>query len=121
MVIKEEVVKALQQASELLKDKDLVDKLSVQVVKGSEMTWVELASGLVATTVDSIEKGKIVLTGTQKKALATDIILPLLKDKLPFYLKPFASMVIGWFIDILVGGLNKLFTKDWKKEEPKDK
>jgi len=121
MVIKEEVVKAIQQAGELLKDKDLADKLSVQVVKGSDMTWIELASGLVATTVDSIESGKISLSGTQKKALATDIILPLLKDKLPFYVKPFASMLIGWFIDILVGGLNKLFTKKWKQEEPKNK
>ena len=121
MVIKEEVVKALEQAGELLKDKELADKLTTQVVQGSELTWLELASNVIATTVDSVESGKISLSGAQKKALATDIVLPLIQDKLPFYIKPFASMIIGWFIDILVGGLNKLFTKSWKKEEKKSK
>lgn len=121
MIIKEEVIEALEQAGELLKDKDLADKLATQVVQGSELTWLQLASSVIATTVDSVESGKIVLSGNQKKALVTDIVLPLLKNKLPFYLKPFASMIIGWFIDILVGGLNKLFTKSWKKEEKKSK
>ena len=63
-----------------------------------------------------VENSQVVLPAQVKASIVTNIVMPLLKDKLPWYVKPFASKLIGWFIDVIIAALNKLFTKQWGKE-----
>ena len=77
------------------------------------MTWFELLQNVTPIVIASVEKGKIELTSQEKANLATDIILPLVKDKLPWYIKPFANTLIKKVIDVIISALNKLFTSDW--------
>ena len=51
------------------------------------------------------------LTGPEKKEVLVKALDELIK--LPAYLEPLDGPAIGWMIDYIVLGLNKLFGKDW--------
>lgn len=116
MQIKEEAVEVLKKAGDLLKEPELAATLEHAINSKGDMTWLDLAGTVLPIAIDSVENSKVVLTGEQKNAIVTGILLPLVKDKLPWYVKPFAAKLISWAIDLIVGTLNKLFTKKWKKE-----
>lgn len=109
----ETVREALEDAKGLLNTSELSRKLNKTIVNSSDMTWFELLQNVTPIVIASVEKGKIELTSQEKANLATDIILPLVKDKLPWYIKPFANTLIKKVIDVIVSALNKLFTSDW--------
>lgn len=113
----------------LIETEELKKQLDKVIVEGQELTWLGLTAELLPIVISSVENGKVQITSTEKANLVGKIILPLIKDKLPFYLKPFASMLIKYFIDIVVTALNKLFSHDWgekiknlfKKEKKEEK
>lgn len=109
----ETVREALEDAKGLLNTSELSRKLNKTIVNSSDMTWFELLQNVTPIVIASVEKGKIELTSQEKANLATDIILPLVKDKLPWYIKPFANTLIKKVIDVIISALNKLFTSDW--------
>ena len=109
----ETVREALEDAKSLLNTSELSRKLNKTIVNSSDMTWFELLQNVTPIVIASVEKGKIELTSQEKANLATDIILPLVKDKLPWYIKPFANTLIKKVIDVIISALNKLFTSDW--------
>jgi len=116
MKLKEEAVEVLEKAGELLKEPELAATLQHAITSKGDMTWLDLANTVLPIAIDSVENSKVALSGKQKNAIVTDILMPLIKDKLPWYVKPFASKLISWAIDLIVNALNKLFTKKWKKE-----
>lgn len=109
----ETVREALEDAKGLLNTSELSRKLNKTIVNSSDMTWFELLQNVTPIVIASVEKGKIELTSQEKANLATDIILPLVKDKLPWYIKPFANTLIKKVIDVIISALNKLFTSNW--------
>lgn len=124
MIIREEAVKALQDASKLLQEPSLQETLSHAISSKTDATWLDLAGAVLPVAIESVENSKVVLPASIKNKVVTDMVLPLIKDKLPWYVKPFAGKLISWFIDLIVSSLNKLFTKKWgeeiaKVEEPK--
>ena len=118
MEIKQEVLEVLYKTDYLLKDEAFSDKIKVAVSSKSNMTWLDIASTVLPIAIDSVENSKVHLSSATKNAIVTNVVLPLIKDKLPWYIKPFASKLISWAIDLIVSTLNKLFTKKWKKELP---
>ena len=106
----------LNEVKELINTDELRTKLKRVVVAGSESTWLDLTGEVLPLVVSAVENGKVELTSAQKSTLASDIILPLIKDKLPWYIKPFASSLVKWLISVAVSTLNKLLTKDWNAQ-----
>ena len=111
--INEEV---LENVKELINTEELGAKLGKTIVTGSDLTWLDLTGEVLPLVVSAVENGKVELTSAQKSALATNIVLPLIKDKLPWYIKPFASSLVKWLIAVAVSTLNKLLTKDWNAQ-----
>lgn len=109
----ETLKEVLDGAKGIINSNELEKKLNKVISNSSDMTWLDLANSAIPFVVTSIENGKVELSGSQKSKLASDIVLPLIKDKLPWYLKPIAGTLIKKVIDIIVGVLNKLFTHDW--------
>lgn len=110
-----ELAAVLNDAKSVINSGELEKKLNKVISSSSDMTWLDLANSAIPVVVTSIENGKVELTGSQKSKLASDIILPLIKDKLPWYIKPIAGTLVKTLIDIVIGILNKLFTHDWGK------
>lgn len=109
-----ELVKdTLKDVSAFLNTKELQKKLNKTISASSNATWFDLVKTLTPTVVAAVENGKVELSGKEKANLATNIIMPLIKDKLPWYIKPFANTIIGKAIDIVVAALNKLFSNEW--------
>ena len=79
----------------------------------SNMTWLDVAQTALPIAIESVENSKVVLPAQVKASIVANVVMPLIKDKLPWYVKPFATKLIGWFIDVIVASLNKLFTKQW--------
>ena len=73
----------LNEVKELINTDELRTKLKRVVVAGSETTWLDLTGEVLPLVVSAVENGKVELTSAQKSTLASDIILPLIKDKLP--------------------------------------
>ncbi len=116
MQIKEEALEVLQKASVLLKEPELANVLQRSLYSKTNMTWLDVAQTVLPIAIESVENSKVVLPGSAKNEIVTEIVLPLIKDKLPWYIKPFAAKLLSWVIDLIVGALNKLFTKDWGKD-----
>lgn len=115
MQIKEQALQALNTAAAVLKDADLPAAMTQAISSKSDMTWLDIAQTALPIAIESVENSKVVLPASTKSNIVSNVVLPLIKDKLPWYIRPFASTIISWFIDIIVGALNKLFTKDWGK------
>lgn len=109
----ETLKEVLDGAKGIINSNELEKKLNKVISNSSDMTWLDLANSAIPFVVTSIENGKVELSGSQKSKLASDIVLPLIKDKLPWYLKPIASALVKKVIDVVIGVLNKLFTHDW--------
>lgn len=103
----------LDGAKGIINSNELEKKLNKVISNSSDMTWLDLANSAIPFVVTSIENGKVELSGSQKSKLASDIVLPLIKDKLPWYLKPIAGALVKKVIDVVIGVLNKLFSHDW--------
>lgn len=116
MEIKETALEALNTAAAVLKDGELPAVMTQAISSKSNMTWLDVAQTALPIAIKSVENSQVVLPAQIKASIVTNIVMPLLKDKLPWYVKPFASKLIGWFIDVIVAALNKLFTKQWGKE-----
>lgn len=121
MQIKEEALEVLEKAGSLLKEPELANVLQRALYSKSNMTWLDVAQTVLPIAIESVENSKVILPGSAKNEIVTEIVMPLIKDKLPWYIKPFASKLISWAIDLIVGALNKLFTKDWGKKEDTEK
>lgn len=115
MKVKEEVLEKLGEISAMLNQPDLPEAFTKAISSKTEMTWVELAGATLPVIINSIEQSKIVMSSETKAAIANSLVLPLIKNKLPWYVKPFAAKMLGWIIDLIVSSLNKLFTKKWKE------
>ena len=116
MEIKEKALEALNTAAAVLKDGELSAVMTQAISSKSNMTWLDVAQTALPIAIESVENSQVVLPAQVKASIVTNIVMPLLKDKLPWYVKPFASKLIGWFIDVIIAALNKLFTKQWGKE-----
>lgn len=116
MEIKETALEALNTAAAVLKDGELPAVMTQAISSKSNMTWLDVAQTALPIAIKSVENSQVVLPAQVKASIVTNIVMPLLKDKLPWYVKPFASKLIGWFIDVIIAALNKLFTKQWGKE-----
>ena len=116
MEIKEKALEALNTAAAVLKDGELSAVMTQAISSKSNMTWLDVAQTALPIAIKSVENSQVVLPAQVKASIVTNIVMPLLKDKLPWYVKPFASKLIGWFIDVIIAALNKLFTKQWGKE-----
>lgn len=120
---KQKALDILQQIELLTDNEKLKNALSKVITSKSSMTWLDVCKTLLPAAVDSVENSKVVLTSKAKNKLVSDLILPLIKDKLPWYIKPFAGKLLSSIIDLVIAVLNGLFTKDWgnvKKELTKD-
>ena len=113
MEIKQQALEALNTASAVLKDGDLPAVMTQAISSKSNMTWLDVAQTALPIAIESVENSKVVLPAHVKASIVTNVVMPLIKDKLPWYVKPFATKLIGWFIDVIVASLNKLFTKKW--------
>lgn len=111
----ETLKEVLEGAKTIINSNDLEKKLNKVISNSSDMTWLDLANSAIPVVVTSVENGKVELTGSQKSKLASDIILPLIKDKLPWYIKPIAGTLVKKLIDVVIGVLNKIFSHDWGK------
>lgn len=116
MKIREEIKNALLDAQELLQDSKLSETLGKTISESSDKTWLDVATTTLPVIISTIEKGQVELSSKEKSEIVSGLIVPLIKDKLPFYIKPFATKIVNYLIDIVVGALNKLFTKDWVKD-----
>jgi len=108
-----EVKEMLNDVKDLINTEELSEKLGKAVVTGSDLTWLDLTGEVLPIVVSAVENGKVELSSAKKSALATNIILPLIKDKLPWYIKPFASSLVKWLISAVISALNNLLSKDW--------
>ena len=115
MQVKEEALEVLEKASVLLKEPELANVLQRALYSKTNMTWLDVAQTVLPIAIESVENSKVILPGAAKNEIVTEMVLPLIKDKLPWYIKPFAAKLLSWIIDLIVGALNKLFTKDWGK------
>lgn len=113
MEIKQQALEALNTAASVLKDGDLPAVMTQAISSKSNMTWLDVAQTALPIAIESVENSKVVLPAQVKSSIVTNVVMPLIKDKLPWYVKPFATKLIGWFIDVIVASLNKLFTKQW--------
>lgn len=113
MEIKQQALEALNTAASVLKDGDLPAAMTQAISSKSNMTWLDVAQTALPIAIESVENSKVVLPANVKSSIVTNVVMPLIKDKLPWYVKPFATKLIGWFIDVIVASLNKLFTKRW--------
>lgn len=120
MQIKEEAIEVLERAGQLIDDPEIAAVLQRALYSKTNMTWLEVAQTVLPLAIESVESSKVVLSGAAKNAIVTSILMPLIKDKLPWYIKPFASKLISWAIDLIVSALNKLFTKKWGKKEKEE-
>lgn len=116
MKIKEEAVQALKQAGEILKEPEFASVMQRAIYSKTDLTWLGLASTVLPIAIECVENSKVILPSKAKNELVTSVVLPIIKDKLPWYVKPFAGKLISWFIDLIIAALNKLFTKKWGKE-----
>lgn len=121
MQIKEEALEVLEKAGSLLKEPELANVLQRALYSKSNMTWLDVAQTVLPIAIESVENSQVILPGSAKNEIVTEIVLPLIKDKLPWYIKPFATKLISWAIDLIVSALNKLFTKDWGKKDEEEK
>jgi len=108
-----EVKEMLNDVKDLINTEELSEKLGKAVVTGSDLTWLDLTGEVLPIVVSAVENGKVELSSAKKSALATNIILPIIKDKLPWYIKPFASSLVKWLISAVISALNNLLSKDW--------
>ena len=108
-----EVKEMLNEVKDLINTEELSAKLGKAIITGSNLTWLDLTGEVLPVVVSAVENGKVELSSAQKSALATNIILPIIKDKLPWYIKPFASSLVKWLISAAISTLNKLLSKDW--------
>lgn len=115
MKIKTEVIEALEQAGNVLKDPDFSAVMQRAIYSKTDMTWLDLAGTVLPIAIESVENSQVILPAKAKNEIVSSIVLPLIKDKLPWYVKPFAAKLISWFIDLIIAALNKLFTKKWGK------
>lgn len=113
MEIKETALEALNTAASVLKDSDLPAVMTQAISSKSNMTWLDVAQTALPIAIESVENSKVILPASVKASIVTNVVMPLIKDKLPWYVKPFATKLINWFIDVIVASLNKLFTKKW--------
>ena len=113
MEIKQQALEALNTAASVLKDGDLPAVMTQAISSKSNMTWLDVAQTALPIAIESVENSKVVLPAQVKASIVANVVMPLIKDKLPWYVKPFATKLIGWFIDVIVASLNKLFTKQW--------
>ena len=113
MEIKQQALEALNAAASVLKDGDLPAVMTQAISSKSNMTWLDVAQTALPIAIESVENSKVVLPAQVKASIVANVVMPLIKDKLPWYVKPFATKLIGWFIDVIVASLNKLFTKQW--------
>ena len=120
MQIKEEVVEVLEKTGDLLKEPELADVLQKALYSKTNLTWLDIAQRVLPIAINSVENAQVILSGDDKNAIVTGIVLPLIKDKLPWYIKPFAAKLISWAIDLIVSTLNKLFTKRWGRKQEED-
>ena len=111
-----EVKEMLNDVKDLINTEELSAKLGKAIVTGSDLTWLDLTGEVLPVVVSAVENGKVELTSAQKSALASNIILPLIKDKLPWYIKPFAGSLVKWLISAAISTLNKLLSKDWNAQ-----
>ena len=111
-----EVKEMLNDVKDLINTEELSAKLGKAIVTGNDLTWLDLTGEVLPVVVSAVENGKVELTSAQKSALASNIILPLIKDKLPWYIKPFAGSLVKWLISAAVSTLNKLLSKDWNAQ-----
>lgn len=116
MEIKQQALEALHTAADLLKDSELPEAMTKAISSKTDMTWVGLAQTVLPIAIESVENSKVTLPSSTKNTLVTNIVMPLIKDKLPWYIKPFAGKIVEWFIDVIIGALNALFTKGWGKK-----
>ena len=115
MRIKTEVIQALEQAGEVIKNPEFSAVMQRAIYGKTDMTWLDLASTVLPIAIESVENSQVVLPAKAKNEIVSSVVLPLIKDKLPWYIKPFAGKLVTWFIDLIVSALNKLFTKKWGK------
>lgn len=115
MEIKETALEALNTAAAVLKDGELPAAMTQAISSKSNTTWLDIAQTALPIAIKSVENSQVVLPAQVKASIVTNIVMPLIKDKLPWYIKPFAAKLIGWFIDVIIAALNKLFTKQWGK------
>ena len=113
MEIKETALEALNTAASVLKDSELPAVMTQAISSKSDMTWLDVAQTALPIAIESVENSKVILPANVKASIVTNVVMPLIKDKLPWYVKPFATKLINWFIDVIVAALNKLFTKKW--------
>lgn len=113
MEIKETALEALNTAAAVLKDKNLPEVMTQAISSKTNTTWLDIAQTALPIAIESVENSKVVLPANVKASIVTNVVMPLIKDKLPWYVKPFATKLINWFIDVIVAALNKLFTKKW--------
>ena len=120
MKIKKEVLEVLSKAAVLLNEPDLPSKFTEAISSKTDMSWVQLAGTILPIAISSVENSKLMMSSEMKATIVNQLVLPFIKDKLPWYVKPFAAKLLGWIIDLIVSSLNKLFTKKWKdvKAEP---
>lgn len=103
----------LEGAKQVINTTELSKALNKTIIKSSDMTWLELSQELLPIVVQAVENGKVELSSEDKSKLATDIVLPLIKDKLPWYVKPFAATLIKQAIGYVITALNKLVSSNW--------
>lgn len=120
MEIKETALEALNTAAKVLKDENLPAVMTQAISSKTDAAWLDLAQTVLPIAIESVEQSQVTLPPAVKNNIATNIVLPLIKDKLPWYIKPFAAKLISWFIDVIVSALNKLFTKNWKQSSRQD-
>lgn len=113
MEIKETALEALNTAAAVLKDKNLPAVMTQAISSKTNTTWLDIAQTALPIAIESVENSKVILPANVKASIVTNVVMPLIKDKLPWYVKPFATKLINWFIDVIVASLNKLFTKKW--------
>lgn len=116
MKIKTEVIQALEQAGEVIKEPEFSAVMQRAIYGKTDMTWLDLAGTVLPIAIESVENSQVVLPAKAKNEIVSSVVLPLIKDKLPWYIKPFAGKLVTWFIDLIVSALNKLFTKKWGKD-----
>ena len=113
MEIKETALEALNAAAAVLKDSELPAVMTEAISSKTNTTWLDIAQTALPIAIESVENSKVILPASVKASIVTNVVMPLIKDKLPWYVKPFATKLINWFIDVIVASLNKLFTKKW--------
>ena len=110
-----------QNIQDVILSDEVSGKLNKVINNSTNMTWLELLQLLLPLVIEKIEDvttdGVLELSSTQKSMVASEIILPIIKEKLPWYIKPFAGLIIKYAISLIVSALNKIFSKQWVKKK----